>query len=881
MSCAKMNKCSKCGKDTLLETCATCLQDKVPNTVKKLKVKKDKIKKSKKNAENNDDFPKLKSKSNIYNKMFKSKSHTLEFTERANVLRAKRLLKMTNDEILDKVYDDSETDDNGRTYSKEESYKYIKDLKTFCKRVILSKGTLKQKYKYSKALKNAKQGRIYVEGFGIQYLQKRLRGYLAGEYSRDVDMKNAFPTLMVWLCENFYPQIKITDLKKYVKKREKLLEKYKTNKLDILAWSNRDFKYTGDNLLIKCLDNVFKEIQSALWNDKENPIVQMVDMKEIKSTNKKGSLLNRVLGIIENDILQQVIEKYQGKISVPYYDGCWFDIEYINDENELITELNEFTKDYGVEWSVKEHATLDIPDEEIEDSDDDDDIDITVDEEEEVQLYGYELIEYEDLKRKFEKNHTVIASPLMICREYIDKYFYYGKMKKTLKYQLYSFANIKELYMNLFYQEIQYVKGADGVERQKIINKPFIKSWLLDPTRRTLEKMDFCPHNPNRPEIAPDNIYNMFHGYRAKVPNANKEYDFDVDAEVQRFINHLKLLVGHEEDAHNYLLNYIADLVQNPHNLPEVALLFKSKQGLGKDLMVNYIEKMIADKYVYRTANVKEVYGDFNPAVRGKLLIQLNEMEGKDGFANKEKLKDSFTAHTLTINEKNVKQFSIRNSIRFIIFSNNLTPVDIPPDDRRFVVFQGGDLLPEKERDDYYNPLFDNLNNDDVMNKILEYFMNIDLSDFNLRRQRPITKAYKEIREGCINPLYKFSYDFLNKIYRPEKFATCIKSHKKLEGIKVIKTTDFHKLYQDWYSTVLKAETTLNFKQIKPLLENIDIRKKEVRIKGYKDYYYLMNVPNVIQKLKDEQKCGVEEEDILELDDDFDDEDVFSTDDEE
>jgi len=42
-----------------------------------------------------------------------------------------------------------------------------------------------------------------------------------------------------------------------------------------------------------------------------------------------------------------------------------------------------------------------------------------------------------------------------------------------------------------------------------------------------------------------------------------------------------------------------------------------------------------------------------------------------------------------------------------------------------------------------------------------------------------------------------------------------------------------------------------------------------------------MNVPNVIQKLKDEQKCGVEEEDILELDDDFDDEDVFSTDDEE
>ena len=226
----------------------------------------------------------------------------------------------------------------------------------------------------------------------------------------------------------------------------------------------------------------------------------------------------------------------------------------------------------------------------------------------------------------------------MVCREYLDKYYYNGKMKEQKKYELYSFSNIRELYMNLFYKKKEY-KMIDGELVEKITDAPFIKDWLYDPTRKTLSKMDFCPHNPNRPEIAPNNIYNMFDGYRAKLPEPDLEYDFDVDAEVQRFLNHLNLIVGKEEDAYNYLINYIADLVQNPQNLPSVALVFKSKQGLGKDLFVNYIEKMLGDKYIYRTSNLEEVYGNFNPAVKGKLLVQLNEVEGKDGFAKKERLK--------------------------------------------------------------------------------------------------------------------------------------------------------------------------------------------------------------------------------------------------
>ena len=64
------------------------------------------------------------------------------------------------------------------------------------------------------------------------------------------------------------------------------------------------------------------------------------------------------------------------------------------------------------------------------------------------------------------------------------------------------------------------------------------------------------------------------------------------------------------------------------------------------------------------------------------------------------------------------------------------------------------------------------------------------------------------------------------------------------------------------------------------MLNNIKILKKEIRISGIKDYYYIFDKDEVNKILKDEHKCGADAEDILELDDDFED-DCFIGDDDE
>jgi len=802
-----------------------------------------------------------KIKSNVYiNKMLENDNHTLNFTEKVNVNKAKRLLRLTDKEFLDYVYDEGEIKEDGSAWSPEY---YIKQVKRFLHLAVESKGIVKQKYKYSKGLLKKQVGRIYVDKFGVQSLQAKIRGFVSGEYYNDLDMKNAFPTLLLYLAEKFFPHIKTKTLKMYVKKRDKLCEKYDTSKIEVLKWLNRDFVYTGENLLLKSLDAEFKLIQEAVSNSQDNDIINLVDRSLINSTNKKGSLLHRVLSIIENDILQGVIK--EKKVGVPYFDGAFFEKE--EDKDELIKEMNIYTEKYGIKWSHKEHSTLNIPEEEIVDSDDEEEEFV------EEELYGYEFSSYADVKKRFEKNHFVIQVPFMVIKEYED-FTNEEYNKKCIKHEIYTKTNINDVYSNLLYQYV--VVKPDG--SSQTLDGVFLARWFKDPARRTYKKMDFNPIEDS--SKIPKFVYNTFRGFSATLSNNEEHNQLNYKKhfkEVERFINHVSLLVNHHEESKNYVLNYFADLFQNPQNLPEVALVFKSKKGLGKDLLIHYLEKMLGENYVYRTSNLEEVYGNFNPAVKNKLLVQLNELQGKDGFAKKERLKDSITAKRLNVNEKNVKQFSILNAIRFIIFSNNLNPVEATSDNRRFAFFKGGEIFKDKaKKKEYYDPLFENLKNREIINAILYYFKNLNLTDFNIK-ELPETEAMVEAKEMNTPPIYCFLYNKLEFVENNAEFLFNKKTKKYM-----IETKKLHDKLSKYLIDIMKIESKLNFKVIKPLLKELNIVSARCRISGERGDYYIIDKTTVMKKLEEDFNLGVDNDEVLEFDDaDFEDGYSFQSDDDE
>ncbi len=311
------------------------------------------------------------------------------FLESIPLYKAKYILSLPNDIIIDEMYDPEELMNMDSKFNKET---YVNNLKTFCKRVVANNGEVKQTYKYSNRLMDC--GRQFVKGFGIQSLQHKLRGFLCKDNYTDFDMVNAHPTILKWIVSNWFTDHDFPQLIKYVECRDKLLKSFKASKRDILVAMNSDKPTSSSNLLVSRLDVEFKKIQKLVWESGK-----YTDKKNLSTKNPKGSFLNTVLCIIENEILQGAIGHVEA--SVLMFDGFMCGNDKIPDN--VIELLDESSKEYGVRWLQKPHDnTIEIDEDLLADID--------------IEQHK----DYETAKIEFEEKYFIIAQPLGFGEETED-----------------------------------------------------------------------------------------------------------------------------------------------------------------------------------------------------------------------------------------------------------------------------------------------------------------------------------------------------------------------------------------------------------------------------------------------------------------------------
>ncbi len=485
------------------------------------------------------------------------------------------------------------------------------------------------------------------------------------------------------------------------------------------------------------------------------------------------------------------------------FDGLHLD-KKLNIE-ETINKLNTITREYEIKWTHK------IPEENI-----------TIDEGIVIDENEFNK-DYKNIKPIFENNNCMIENPLSYINEWEDN----GEMKFSIKNK----SDFKDLNNHFMCEKV--IKGS-------IQEVEFFNMWIKDKDKRSYKKLDFIPK-----KINDKNIYNTFSGFNYdEFDNSNNINTLSISS----FISHIAVLVNNEGDSFEYVLDYLSHLIQKPYELPRVCLLFKSKQGYGKDLFINFLEKLLGKQYISRTCDIdKEVFGDFNPIMKNNLVLQLNELEGKHGFENKEKLKNLITAEQITINDKNEKLYKQTNYSRVIICSNNLTPIEIPSDDRRFVVFQAQDNKPSKK---HFDDLVNCLNNDLFIYSLYKFLKNRDISNLNLSRDRPITKAYDIIKNSCNNTFYEYlnefthNYEEIKELY-PD-VVLIIRTTKKL----LIPPSILSKHYKTFlirnsYDFKIRS----NF--INSMILNLVIKKSEKVILGKRTRLYEIEIDKLINKMCD------------------------------
>ena len=755
---------------------------------------------------------------------------TMSFTEQINAENAKYLLSLNKDQWKTLLNASDSDGWNGETiYSNMDVY--IKECQKWLKVAVKDMelhGKTKTEYKYSSTLVDC--GRIYVKGFGVQRLTRELRGFLLADTGVvDLDIKNCHPCVLLSIIKNNYPELDVKKhfkyLRDYVKHRNKWLTEYNCSKVEILKAMNSAWKYKTENQYLAKLDSDFKAVQTLLWNTLEERIeipTTILARKADFKKNKEGRFLNIILTYYENKILQEVINQDFMKlhntsiVQTPMFDGFTIQAQYENHATEIVEALNDHTEPLGIKWVVKAHDETIIKDEGV---------DITF----------ASSLTYEECKDKFEENHFIIENPLMFGKLYTlngeEKYQFYGKEKFRDLVKPVKFFN---------------PESSNDVE--------FFPYWLEDANRLSYKEIKFLPRFEHN-----DELFNSFKGFTYE----NEKVTYDEDPEVVKvFKEHLGFLSNYEEQTVDYLLKYIAHLLQKPWEVPKTAIIFKSKQGFGKDSIVDFIQTLIGKQYILRTAEMDDIFGTYNVGIRDKLVLQLNEVEGKDGFSNKEKIKNFITEEHTIIREKYISQYDQTNYMRLIILSNNINPIEITHDDRRFIVVKAHHKKPTKA---YFDRLHDEFRkNDQHMQILYNYLMSIDISKFSPSGDRPITEAYKTMQEHNQNPIYKFLWNnFVNEGYKETFDDEQCKKRKNQDQI-FVQSSIFYYRYKDYLSLENMGYVVPTFKIVKTILADIGITKQQKKINGHNNDYYVID----IDELRDQLSTYNLDEQIEEYNDD-------------
>ena len=375
----------------------------------------------------------------------------------------------------------------------------------------------------------------------------------------------------------------------------------------------------------------------------------------------------------------------------------------------------------------------------------------------------------------------------------------YQKLKETIE-QKYFLVGSK------FYKKLENRKGFDILKESdvKIELKPykvevfdeqknknvkidFYNKWVNDINRRSFERTDFYPNNKE----CPNNIYNLFDGFEAeKHLNLIKDFTLeDIDKKIKPFLKHIKILTNDNSD---YFIKWLANIVQTPYIKQGTTPLFRDKGnfltsggGTGKNLFFdNFGKKVLGEKYYLTIATNESLFNSFNEHLENKLLVCIEEAEGKANFNNFNTLKANISQSKCLINRKGIPKYEINDYTRYIFCSNNENPIPIDNNDRRFFCYDVNNKI--RGNEDYFKTLSDTFNDDVAVACFFKYLSNIKIfsTPIEYQNNRPINKTYIELK----------------RINAPSiiKWLISLTKTKDSSKIKSKSVSDFFNDFKDW-----------------------------------------------------------------------------------
>ena len=618
-----------------------------------------------------------------------------------------------------------------------------KQLKNYLKKYDRSQKGFKVEYETQGLM----IGRKYAKGsLSLQNFKKDIRETLVYDTHTDVDIVNCHVVLLSQYCEKQGLRCKCLD--DYVSNRnvrlQEIIDTFKTTRkvakdlflvmmyggivneyccqngfdinIDMPQWVN-DLEQE-----LKLLTDRISNIETTIFND-----VKKLKKKEYQ--NRKSSCLSYTLQVIEDNVIHSASTKLKQLgycVDTLCFDGML--VRHTNMSSDVLEELSSYcfeSTGYKVEFSFKpmekhydfEPEHYDFTNYEFEYLD------------EYNQRYCASL-EGETSEEKYHKRKAYIEYFLCKVQQPEPLFIFQNGVHKTP-----HILNPSQLANLLKPIQSGFMSQMGGVI-------PFADKWTNDVNHRLYRAMDFIPYNENNP-IHDNNMFNLFEGFNPDIYGPEMDSD-TITKKITPYLDLVRELCGGADDM--YLHKFFAQIFQDPSNRVPICVILKGKQGVGKNVLLNAIGNMLNKSHYNSSSKPTDFFGDHAEGAYRKLLVNLDECELKDTFDLEGKMKGFVSEPTININPKNVRPFVVQNHARSVITTNkpNPMPLDVKTKERRYVVYMATDVYIKKSSN-FWCKLVEHLHKPETMSALYQWYMSFDLKYFDWIKQRPITKAYKEM----------------------------------------------------------------------------------------------------------------------------------------
>lgn len=285
-----------------------------------------------------------------------------------------------------------------------------------------------------------------------------------------------------------------------------------------------------------------------------------------------------------------------------------------------------------------------------------------------------------------------------------------------------------------FRNRYRHIKVTVGIsDNGQPIQKAAGAWWVDHPQRRQYETIVFAPGS----EVVED-AYNLWRGFAVDaLPGTLHE----------SLLHHLRdnLCRGNLEQ-YNYLVGWMARVVQQPDSPGEVAVVLRGKRGTGKGVFVKALGSLFGRHYL-QVSDSKHLVGAFNAHLRDTILLFGDEAFFAGDKKHESVLKTLITEEQIIIEGKGIDAEAAPNYVHLCLASNEDWVVPAGLDERRFFAIEVGD--DHKQDHGYFRKIKLDLDNGGRQH-LLHYLLTYDLTDYEVR-QVPQTRALQQQKVLSMN----------------------------------------------------------------------------------------------------------------------------------